>query len=65
MIGLIYRALYECCTGLKFKDEGEQRVTLDSVLRDAKQLSKDEFNFVLKQCLKMQPPVAAEYVCCH
>jgi len=38
---------------------------LDSVLHDVKQLTKEEFNFVLKQYLKMQPPVAAEYICCY
>ena len=65
MLGIIYRMLYECCTGLKWKECDERKVTLDSVLHDVKQLTREEFNFALKQYLKMQPPVAAEFVCCY
>ena len=61
MFGHIYIALYECCTGMKYK---ERRPTLDSILRDTKQLTKDEFNFVLKQYFKLHaPPVVCESCC--
>ena len=61
VISHIYNALYECCTGLRFK---ERRATIDSVLRDIKELTKDEFNFVLKQYFKLHVhPVQVQYCC--
>lgn len=61
IVSRIFSAFYECCVGMRFK---EQRPSLDSVLHDMKQLTKDEFNFVLKQYLKLHvDPFRVEYCC--
>ena len=61
ILSRIYSAFYDCCTGLRFK---EQRPTIDAVLRDVKALAKYEFNFVLKQYLKLHvTPYQVEYCC--
>jgi hypothetical protein len=45
MLLSIYRAMYECCTGMKYKEE---KPKLSKVLEDLGKLRDDEVQFAVK-----------------